>query len=125
VVEAVPLHITNCATGNFTGACGSGPNFDDPEPGWTATFTCDASPSATGWCNTQFDKDVATNRQTLDPNQRIAAIKDAQKVFYNDVPFLYLERRYSWMFSTPNVQNFKYANDGIPLVYQMWLKTRG
>jgi peptide/nickel transport system substrate-binding protein len=121
--EASALHITNCTQGTFANACGTGLIFDDPEPGWTGIYTCNSSPSPTGWCNAQFDKDVLDNQVTLNAQQRIADIKDAQKQFYAEVPTLILERRYSWMFSTPAIQNFKYANDGIPLISQMWIKT--
>jgi ABC-type transport system substrate-binding protein len=84
---------------------------------------CNATPSRTGWCNTQFDKDVADNEQTLSPQQRVADMKDAQKQFYAEIPTLYLERRYSWMFTAPNIQNFRYANDGLPFVGELWIKT--
>jgi ABC-type transport system substrate-binding protein len=79
--------------------------------------------SPTGWCNTKFDAAVADNQQTLDANQRIADIKAAQKEFYTDVPSWYAERRYSWMAAAPSIQNFKYADDGLPLLGEMWIKT--
>jgi ABC-type transport system substrate-binding protein len=123
VTEASALHITNCSAGNYTTACGYSLIFDDPEPGWTAPYQCNASPSPTGWCNAQFDKDVLDQQQTLDANQRIADIKDMQKQFYAEVPALITERRYAWMFSAPNIQNWKQVNDGIPLIAQMWIKT--
>ena len=62
--------------------------FDDPEPTWTGLYTCNAVPTPTGYCNAKFDADVADNQPTLDPSQRIADIKDAQKQFYADVPTL-------------------------------------
>jgi peptide/nickel transport system substrate-binding protein len=123
VTEASAQHITSCTAGTYAQACGFGNIFDDPEPAWTGLYTCNANPSPTGWCNSQFDKDVADNQTTLDPQQRINDIKDAQKQFYADVPSLYLERRYSWVFHTPSIQNFKYADDGMPLLAEMWIKT--
>ena len=125
VTEASAQHITNCQTGNFSGACGTGVIFDDPEPAWTGLYTCNATPSPTGWCNTQFDKDVADNQATLDPQQRINDIKDAQKIFYSEVPTLHLERRYSWMFHAKNIQNFKYADDGMVLLGELWIQSHG
>jgi peptide/nickel transport system substrate-binding protein len=125
VTESSALHITNCTAGNFAQACQFGNIFDDPEPTWTGLYTCNAVPSPTGWCNAQFDKDVADNQQTLNAQQRINDIKDAQKQFYAEVPSLYLERRYSWMFTAPTIQNFKYTNDGLPLVGEMWIKSHG
>jgi peptide/nickel transport system substrate-binding protein len=123
VTEASAQHITSCTLGQYAQACGFGNIFDDPEPTWTGLYTCNAVPSPTGWCNTQFDKDVADNQATLDPQQRINDIKDAQKQFYAEVPSLYLERRYSWVFHTPSIQNFRYADDGMPLLGEMWIKT--
>jgi ABC-type transport system substrate-binding protein len=125
VTEASAQHITACTAGDFSTACGFGNIFDDPEPTWTGLYTCGAKPSPTGWCNSNFDKQVQTNQETLDPNQRIAALKEAQKIFYNEVPSLYLERRYSWVFLHPSLQNFKYADDGMPLLGEMWIKSRG
>ena len=43
-----------------------------------------------------------------------AVAKEAQKIFYQEVPSLYLERRYSWVFHTKVMNNFKYADDGMP-----------
>jgi peptide/nickel transport system substrate-binding protein len=122
---ASATQIATCANHTkFDAACMTGNIFDDPEPTWTGLYTCSASPSPTGWCNTQFDKDVADNQATLDGRQRIADIKDAQKQFYTDLPALYVERRYSWIFSAANVQNFQFSNDGMVLIDRVWLKTR-
>jgi peptide/nickel transport system substrate-binding protein len=125
VTESTALHQTNCVTGQYAQACGYADIWDDPDPTWTGLYVCNAAPSRTGWCNSQFDKDVADNEQTLSPQQRIADIKDAQKQFYAEIPTLYLERRYAWMFTAVNIQNFRYANDGLPLVGELWIKTHG
>jgi peptide/nickel transport system substrate-binding protein len=124
VTEASAKHITDCTAGNFAQVCQFGNIFDDPEPGWTGLYTCNAVPSPTGWCNAQFDKDVLDNQQTLNSQQRINDIKDAQKQFYAEVPSWYQERRYSWMFSAPNVQNFRYADDGMVLLGELWIKSK-
>jgi peptide/nickel transport system substrate-binding protein len=121
--EATALHVTNCNTSAFDAICATGIIFDDPEPAWTGLFLCGVSPNPSGYCNSKFDADVADNQATLDPNKRIADIKDAQKIYYADLPALTVERRYSWSFAAPNLQGFKYANDGLPLVDRMWLKT--
>jgi len=125
VTEGSAQHITACTAGDFVGACGFGNIFDDPEPAWTGLYTCNAKPSPTGWCNTQFDGFVADNQATLDPAKRITDLKEAQKIFYNEVPSLYLERRYSWVFHNKDLQNFKYADDGMPLLGEIWIKSHG
>jgi peptide/nickel transport system substrate-binding protein len=125
VTEASAQHITSCTAGDFSTSCGFGNIFDDPEPTWTGLYTCNARPSPTGWCNTKFDDQVKINQETLDPNQRVAALKEAQKIFYAEVPSIYFERRYSWVFTDKNMQNFKYADDGMPLLAEMWIKQHG
>jgi peptide/nickel transport system substrate-binding protein len=122
LTEASALHITNCTSGNFTGACGTGIIFDDPAAGWTSRFVCDNKANDSGWCNPAFDKAVQTSEQTLNAQERINAIKEAQRVFYSEQPFTWFERRYSWMFTAPNIQNFKFAHDGVPLISEMWIK---
>jgi len=82
-------------------------------------------PSPTAWCNSKFDAAVADNKVTLDPKQRIADIKAAQKEFYAEVPALFLERRSSWTYTATFVQDYQFVNDGNPLVDRVWIKQRG
>ena len=123
--ESSPQHVTTCNTQAYTGICLFAGFFDDPDPGWTGIFMCAAGTNPTAYCNTKFDADVADNEATLDPKQRIADIKDAQKIFYADVPAYYIEQRYSWHFSAPNVQDLHYVNDGLILPDRLWIKTHG
>jgi peptide/nickel transport system substrate-binding protein len=120
--EAPAQHATNCLLGNYQQACLAGIIWDDPEPQWTAPFLCTASPNATGWCNQKFDAAVADNRSTLDPQQRIADIKEAQRQFYADIPTMFLDSRYSWYFAAKNVMDFAYADDGTPRFGVVWFK---
>jgi peptide/nickel transport system substrate-binding protein len=121
--DAVAQLITRVNTRDF-GASMFGNPFDDPEPTWTTLYTCDAAPSPTGWCDPKFDADIADNRLTLDPNKRIADLKDAQKEFYAQLPAFYFERRETWIFATPAVQNVQFVNDGLQLFDRVWMKTR-
>ena len=122
--EPPAQHAANCSAGTFDAACTTVNGFDDPEPGWTAMFTCNAAPSPTGWCDTKFDSSVVDNQQTLDPKQRVADIKTAQTQFYADVPALYLERRTVWTFTAPDIRDFRFANDGTLLVDRVWIQGR-
>jgi len=79
----------------------------------------------TGWCNPQFDKDVADNQATLDPKQRISDIKEAQKIWYAQIPAFHFEKRAAWDFAAPNVQNVTLVNDGLALYDRIWIKSRG
>lgn len=122
--EPATQHITNLNQRAFTAAM-TGIVFVDPEPQWTGTFVCNAVPSPTGWCNTKFDAAVADNKVTLDAKQRIADIKEAQRQFYAEVPTLFLERRSSWTYTAPFVQDYQFVNDGNPLVDRVWIKSHG
>jgi peptide/nickel transport system substrate-binding protein len=121
--EALPQHTAACTSGSFDGACVMANAFTDPEPAWTGLYTC-ATPSPTGWCNSQFDRDVADNQQTSDPKQRIADIKDAQKQLVTEVPAFYVERGYSWIFAASTVRDVAFAGDGIPLFDRLWISGR-
>jgi peptide/nickel transport system substrate-binding protein len=121
-IEATAVHIAEVNSGAFTAALYGTP-FDDPEPTWTSLYTCDANPSPSGFCDSKFDADVADNRVTLDPNQRIADLKDAQKIVYAQLPSFFFERRELWLFETSQVQDVQWANDGLPLLDRMWIKS--
>jgi ABC-type transport system substrate-binding protein len=118
-LEAVNVHITTNNSAAYDVEGYSNP-FDDPEPSWTGIWVCGAS--TTGWCNTNFDADVANGRNTLDAATRIQAMKDAQKVFYGDLPGFYFQRPSTWFYTTPGVQNLQMANDGFILLDRLWLK---
>jgi peptide/nickel transport system substrate-binding protein len=119
---ATATQVARVTGGDFTVANYGNP-FDDPDPVWVGLFVCSGATQYTGFCNTQYDNDVNDQRVTLDPNQRINDIKDAQKVFYSQIPAWYYELRTNWVFSTANVQDFAFANDGLELFDRMWIKT--
>jgi peptide/nickel transport system substrate-binding protein len=121
-VEGTTGHIQRVSASDF-GAAMYATNFDDPDPAWTGNYTCNASPSPTGFCDTKFDADIADNELTLDPNQRIADLKDAQKIVYAQLPSLWLERRENWIYAPAAVQDVAWANDGLPLFDRLWIKT--
>jgi peptide/nickel transport system substrate-binding protein len=121
--EASPAHVSSCSTRAYTGICVFANFFTDPEPGFTGGYTCNSASSPTGYCNPKFDADVADNQVTLDPKQRVADIKDAQKAFYADVPSYFLEQREAWTFTAPNIQDFHFVNDGLVLIDRIWLKS--
>ena len=120
--EAVAAHIQRVNTSDFAAALFGTP-FDDPEPTWTSLYTCDASPSPSGFCDSKFDADVADNRITLDPNQRITDLKDAQRQVYAQLPSFFFERRETWLFSAPSLQDVQWANDGLALFDRIWIRT--
>jgi peptide/nickel transport system substrate-binding protein len=121
--EAAPAHVTSCATRAYTGICVFAQFFTDPEPGWTGVYVCSSTNNPSGYCNKNFDALVADNQLTLDGNKRIQDIKDMQKLFYADVPAYYVEQRMTWTFNAPNIQDFQYVNDGLPLMDRLWIKS--
>jgi peptide/nickel transport system substrate-binding protein len=121
--ESSQAHQTSCNTRAFDSICHTAIPFDDPDPAWVNQLLCNAPVNPTGFCNTTFDSDVADNRVTLDGNKRIADIKDAQKVFYSQVPAFFLERSQSWWSTVPNLQDMTIVNDGLPMVDRLWFKT--
>ena len=54
---------------------------------------------------------------------QIKDIKDAESEFFTQLPALFIERRYSWTFTTPQVQDFQMVNDNNQLVDRTWIKT--
>jgi peptide/nickel transport system substrate-binding protein len=119
---ATATQVSRVTSGDFTVANYGNP-FDDPDPVWVSLFLCSGATQYTGFCNQQYDNDINDQRTTLDPKQRIADIKDAQKVFYAQIPAWYYELRTNWVFSTPNIQDFAFANDGLELFDRMWIKS--
>lgn len=118
---AIGAGVTKLTTRDFQMML-AGLYYIDPEPQFAQTFVCAARPAYTGWCDAKFDADMADQKQTLDPNQRIADFKDAQKIFYSAAPSIFYDRGYSWDIVTPQVQNWHFVNDGWALLDNVWLK---
>jgi peptide/nickel transport system substrate-binding protein len=118
-------HQTDVFRRNYDAALFSQP-FDDPEPTWTAPFTCEAAQavgsSPTGWCEPKWDEHVAAQKATLSGQERITHIKEMQKLIYAQVPTLYFQQRAAWLYSTPQVQNVQWGNDGLALFDRIWMK---
>jgi peptide/nickel transport system substrate-binding protein len=110
------------AAGDFQASLNAIP-FYDPDPLLLGPFTCAAQAQQTGYCNSNFDAAVNKYRSSLDANTRISAIKDAQKQFYSDIPVAWYEPRTYWVYTTPNIQDFGFANDVLELFDRMWIKT--
>lgn len=121
--EAAATHLSRTTASDFTMSVYAN-IFDDPEPNFTSSLTCVGSPNYTGYCDPKFDALVQQEKESLDPNQRIATIKQMQQVFYAAAPAWFFESRYSWVFTVNNLQDFKYVNDGLPMLDRFWLKTR-
>jgi peptide/nickel transport system substrate-binding protein len=119
---AVQAQLSRLATADFTIALTATP-FTDPDPTWTSLFICAGQAQNSGFCDSQFDADVADQRATLDPGRRITDFKDAQKIFYSQIPALFIEYRVLWNITTPVVQDVQMINDGMALYDRMWINS--
>jgi peptide/nickel transport system substrate-binding protein len=121
VLESTATHLAQIVAGNFTAAM-TATNFNDPDPLWTQYFSCAGASQNTGFCSADFDAQVAIERTTLDPNQRIAAVKAAQKVFYAQVPGFFFEPKVNWNIRTPSIQDQLMVNDSQTMWDRIWVK---
>ena len=64
------------------------------------------------WCNKDFDKLVEGARQTTDQEKRIAAYKDAQVIFKEQLPWTTMAHSVVTHFTTPNVKDYKISPFG-------------
>jgi peptide/nickel transport system substrate-binding protein len=120
--EGIPQSQARTLGGNFDAEL-FGNFFVDPEPGWSSVFTCNSTGNYTGFCDTKFDDPINDQRVTLDGNQRVTDIKNAQQEFYAQIPSLYVERRINFNYAASIVQDVATANDGTPLVDRIWIKS--
>jgi peptide/nickel transport system substrate-binding protein len=121
---ATSAHVTECQQRTYNGICHYGNPFDDPDPTWVNPFLCTSSTNPTGWCNKEFDRLILDNETTLDPNQRIKDLKDAQKIFYAEQPSLYFEQPYSWVYHGSTLHDFKNVDDGCVLFNQLCINQK-
>jgi peptide/nickel transport system substrate-binding protein len=121
-LAATAAHLQRLANADFSLAM-SAQVFDDPDPSWISTFSCASASQNTGFCDQKFDAALTDARGTLDANQRIADVKEAQRIFYSQIPAMYFEPRTNWVFTGPAIQDFQFANDGLELYDRLWIKT--
>jgi peptide/nickel transport system substrate-binding protein len=135
----VDMEIVNYPAATLFGGCadngvfGSG-NFDmmgftnkpasiDLAQEWSDFFLCDAikncetNPAGTnawGYCNQQTDAALKCSVSELDPTKRLACIKEAQKLIYDDLPALYIYDRLDVYAASKTIGGFS------PTVFGSW-----
>jgi len=73
---------------------GWGPLILDADMGLYGQFTCEVNPpkglGAAFYCNPEYDKIMKTSREEQDPQKRLALLKQASEIVWDDAPWLWL-----------------------------------
>jgi ABC-type transport system substrate-binding protein len=70
-----------------------------------------------------MDAALNAGRSSLDLNARIAAYKQVQQIFIDQVPWLYYASLPTETVYAPKVQDVQTIEDGVPLFARIWLKS--
>ncbi len=73
---------------------GWGPLILDADMGLYGQFTCEVNPpkglGAAFYCNPDYDKVMLASRKEQDPNKRLALLKQASEIVWDDCPWMWL-----------------------------------
>jgi peptide/nickel transport system substrate-binding protein len=73
---------------------GWGPLILDADMGLYGQFTCEVNPpkglGAAFYCNPEYDKIMKASREEQDPQKRLALLKQASEIVWDDAPWLWL-----------------------------------
>jgi peptide/nickel transport system substrate-binding protein len=73
---------------------GWGPLILDADMGLYGQFTCEVNPpkglGAAFYCNPEYDKIMKASREEQDPQKRLALLKQASQIVWDDAPWLWL-----------------------------------
>jgi peptide/nickel transport system substrate-binding protein len=73
---------------------GWGPLILDADMGLYGQFTCEVNPpkglGAAFYCNPEYDRIMKTSREEQDPQKRLALLKQASEIVWDDAPWLWL-----------------------------------
>ena len=73
---------------------GWGPLIMDADMGLYGQFTCEVNPpkglGAAFYCNPEYDKIMKASRKEQDPNKRLALLKQASEMVWDDCPWMWL-----------------------------------
>ena len=73
---------------------GWGPLILDADMGLYGQFTCEVNPpkglGAAFYCNPEYDKIMLASREEQDPNKRLALLKQASEIVWDDCPWMWL-----------------------------------
>jgi peptide/nickel transport system substrate-binding protein len=96
--------------------------YVDPEPDLYASLLSTSSSNISGFKDANMDAALNAGRSSLDLNARIAAYKQMQQIFIDQVPFLYYSSLPTATLSSPKVQDVQTIEDGVPLFARIWMK---
>jgi len=73
---------------------GWGPLILDADMGLYGQFTCEVNPpkglGAAFYCNPEYDKIMRASREEQDPDKRLALLKQASEIVWDDAPWMWL-----------------------------------
>jgi peptide/nickel transport system substrate-binding protein len=97
--------------------------YVDPEPDFYQALFSGSATNNTGFKNTEMDNALAAGRSSLDVNTRINAYKQVQRIFAEQVPWLYYASLPTETVYPPRVQDVVVIEDGVPLFDRVWFKS--
>jgi peptide/nickel transport system substrate-binding protein len=97
--------------------------YVDPEPDLYASLLSTSASNISGFKDTNMDAALNAGRSSLDLNARIAAYKQVQQIFIDQVPWLYYASLPTETVYAPKVQDVQTIEDGVPLFARIWLKS--
>jgi peptide/nickel transport system substrate-binding protein len=122
-VESVVQNTNDIRSGNFD-IVGTVITGVDPEPQFFQTVQTNGTrQQAAGYSNPSVDKAIADSRAALDPNARIAALKNLQGLLLQDMPDYVMYRQPAFWPSQPNVRDLSFFDEGGLLSDRVWIKT--
>jgi peptide/nickel transport system substrate-binding protein len=96
--------------------------YVDPEPDFYSALLSTSASNVTGFKDPNMDAALNAGRSSLDLNARIAAYKQVQQIFIDQVPWLYYAALPSETLYSQKVQDVHTIEDGVPLFDRIWLK---
>jgi peptide/nickel transport system substrate-binding protein len=96
--------------------------YVDPEPDLYNGLLSTSASNISGFKDPNMDAALNAGRASLDLNARIAAYKQVQQIFIDQVPWLYYASLPTETVYSPKVQDVQTIEDGVPLFGRIWLK---
>jgi peptide/nickel transport system substrate-binding protein len=94
----------------------------DPEPRLYTAFRSGSANNYNRWSNSQADQALDTERTSLDPAARKAAMRTFQQVWADEQPSFMYSRTQQGAFHSANLQDITLFEDGTPLFSKIWIQ---
>jgi ABC-type transport system substrate-binding protein len=115
-----PTLVTNSVNGTFDAQVWANLPLD-PEPNLYISFRSGSSTNFNRYSNSQVDAALDTERTSLDPAARKAAMRTFQQVWADEQPsFFYVRNQQGYVYDA-KVQDVRLFEDGAVLLDRLWL----